>query len=75
MRQRDNSFRDKLGLYTGRDRHNADLRLKALTALTAKMDRVVHAVIKGAAEYRPSFERPVLGGRTSLCTEGAPATL
>jgi Transposase IS116/IS110/IS902 family len=65
-RQRDNSFRDKLGRYTERDRHDADLRRKAVTALTAKMARVVHAVIKGGAEYRPFFERPVPGGRTSL---------
>jgi hypothetical protein len=77
MRQRDNGFRDKLGRYTKRDRHNADLRRKAVTALTAKMARVVHAVIKGGVEYRPFFERPVPGGRTSLCTgrEGAQATL
>jgi transposase len=76
-RQRDNSFRDKLGRYTERDRHDADLRRKAMTALTAKMARVVHAVIKGGAEYRPFFERPVPGGRTSPCQsrEGAPATL
>jgi hypothetical protein len=66
-RQRDNSFRDKLGRYTERDRHDADLRRKAMTALTAKMARVVHAVIKGGAEYRPFFERPVPGGRTSPC--------
>jgi transposase len=77
MRQRDNSFRDKLGRYTERDRHDADLRRKAVTALTAKMARVVHAVIKGGTEYRPFFERPVPGGRTSLCVgrEGAQATL
>jgi transposase len=76
-RQRDNSFRDKLGLYTERDRHDADLRRKAVTALTAKMARVVHSVIKGGTEYRPFFERPVPGGRTSLCKgrEGAQATL
>jgi transposase len=77
MRQRDNSFRDKLGRYTARDRHDADLRRKAVTALTAKMARVVHAVIKGRTEYRPFFERPGPGGRTSLCVgrEGASATL
>ena len=76
-RQRDNSFRDKLGRYTARDRHDADLHRKAITALTAKMARVVHAVIKGRTEYRPFFERPVPGGRISLCVgrEGASATL
>ena len=46
IRQRDNSFRDKFERYIARDRHNADLRRKALTAITAKMARVVHAVIK-----------------------------
>ena len=76
-RQRDNSFRDKLGRYTARDRHDADLRREAVTALTAKMARVVHAVVKARTEYRPFFERPVPGGRTSLCMgrEGASATL
>jgi transposase len=77
IRQKENSFRDKFERYIARDRHNADLRRKAVTALTAKMARVVHAVIKGGAEYRPFFERPVPGGRTSLCVgrEGAQATL
>ncbi|WP_456085531.1 hypothetical protein [Microvirga lotononidis] len=48
-----------------------------ILTLTAKMARVVHAVIKGGAEYRPFFERPVPGGRTSLCVgrKGAQATL
>jgi transposase len=67
-RQRDNSFRDKLGRYTARDRADADLRRKAMTALTAKMARVAHAVVKSGNEYRPFFERPVPGGRTPLCS-------
>ncbi|GEO18253.1 hypothetical protein MAE02_59490 [Microvirga aerophila] len=66
-RQRDNSFRDKLGRYIERDRYDADPRRKAMTALTAKMARAVHTVVKGGAEYRPFFERPVPGGRTSPC--------
>ena len=36
---------------------NADLRRKAMTALTAKMARVAHAVIKSGTEYRPFLER------------------
>ncbi len=77
IRQRDNSFRDKFERYIARDRDNPDLRRKALTAITAKMARVVHAVIKSGSDYRPFIEGPVPGGRTSLskCREGATATL
>ena len=58
-RQRDNSFRDKLGRYTARrrDADDADRRRKAMTALTAKMARVAHAVIKTGTEYRPFLNR------------------
>ena len=66
IRQKENSFRDKFERYTARDRHNADLRRKALTAITAKRARVVHALIKSGADYRPFVEGPVPGGRTSL---------
>src|SRR5215210_6725952 len=77
IRQKENSFRDKFERYIARDRHNADLRRKALTAITAKMARVVHAIIKSGADYRPFVEGPVPGGRTSLRMgrEGATATL
>ena len=77
IRQRDNSFRDKFERYTAKDRDNPDLRRKALTAIAAKMARVVHAVIKSGSDYRPFFEGPVPGGRTSLAKgrEGASATL
>ena len=57
-RQRDNSFRDKLGRYMAGQADNADRRRKAMTALTAKMARVAHAVIKTQSEYRPVMERP-----------------
>lgn len=66
IRQRENSFRDKFERYVARDRHNADLRRKAQTAITAKMARVVHAVVKTGADYRPFVEGPVPGGRTPL---------
>lgn len=61
IRQKENSFRDKFERYIARDRHNADLRPKALTAITAKMARVVHAIIKSGDDYRPFVEGPVLG--------------
>ena len=77
IRQRDNSFRAKYERYIARDRDNADLKRKALTAITAKMARTVHAVIKSGSDYRPFFEGPIPSGRTSLGKgrEGASATL
>ncbi len=66
VRQKENSFRDKFERYIARDRHNADLRRKALTAITAKMARVVYAVVKSGVDYRPFVEGPVPGGRTPL---------
>ena len=77
VRQPNNSFRDKFERYIAKDRDNPDLRRKALTAITAKMARVVHAVIKSGSDYRPFLERPAPGGRTSLSKghEGAAATL
>jgi transposase len=77
IRQRDNSFRSKYERYIARDHDNADLKRKALTAITAKMARTAHAVIKSGSDYRPFVEGPVPSGRTSLskCREGASATL
>jgi len=77
IRQPDNSFRAKYERYIARDRDNGDLRRKALTAITAKMARTAHAVIKSGSDYRPFFEGSMPSGRTSLskCREGATATL
>ena len=77
VRQRENSFRDKFERHIAKDQHNADLRRKALTAVTAKMARVVHAVIKSGTDYRPFFEAAAPSGRTSLrlSREGAPSDL
>jgi transposase len=67
IRQKENSFRDKFERYTARDRRDPDLRRKAFTAITAKMARVVHAVVKSGADYRPFFEAgAVPRGRTPL---------
>ncbi|OUL66687.1 hypothetical protein HK16_08460 [Acetobacter senegalensis] len=76
IRQRENSFRDKLDRYEARDRHDLDLPRKAFTAITPKMGRVVHAIIKRGDDYRPFAEGPVSGGGTplTLCREGASAT-
>jgi transposase len=77
IRQRDNSFRDKFERYIARDRDNSDLKRKALTAITAKVARTAHAIIRTGSDYRPFFEGPMPSGRTSLskCREGASATL
>ena len=77
IRQRENSFRDKFARYIAKDPTNADLRRKAASAITAKMARVVHAVIKTGTEYRPFVEAAVPSGRTPLRLgrEGASATL
>ena len=66
IKQRENSFRDKFERYIAKDRDKKDLRRKALTAITAKVARVVHAVIKNGSDYRPFFEGTVPGGRTPL---------
>jgi transposase len=66
IRQRENGFRHKFERYIARDRDNPDLRRKAMTAITAKMARVVHAVVKGGCDYRPFVEGRVPGGRTSV---------
>jgi transposase len=77
IRQPNNSFRAKFERYVAKDRDNADLRRKALTAITAKMARTAHAVIKTETDYRPFFEAPMPSGRTPLrrSREGASATL
>ena len=64
--KRTNGFRDKFERYIFKDRHNAHLRRTAYTAITAKMARSVHAVVKHGAPYRPSSEGVSPGGRTSL---------
>jgi transposase len=77
IRQRDNNFRTKYERYIAKDRGNADLKRKALTAITAKMARTAHAVIKTGTDYRPFIEEPMPSGRTSIRKgrEGASATL
>jgi transposase len=66
IRQRENGFRHKFERYIAKDRDNPDLRRKALTAITAKMARVVHAIIKSGSDYRPFVEGRVPGGRISF---------
>jgi transposase len=73
VRQKENSFRDKFERYIAKDRANADLKRKALTAVTAKMARVVHAVVKSGNQYRPFFEGSARSGRTPLSVRAVEA--
>ena len=77
IRQPNNSFRDKLGRYVAGHADDPDRRRKAMTALTAKMARVVHAVIKTGTEYRPFVERADTRWKdpSLLCREGVPRSL
>lgn len=77
IRQPNNSFRDKLSRYVDGHAGDLDRRRKAMTALTAKMARVVHAVIKTGTEYRPFVERADTRWKdpSLLCRESATATL
>lgn len=56
IRQRENGFRHKFERYIAKNRDNPDLRRNAMTAITAKMARVVHAVVKSGSDYRPFIE-------------------
>ena len=77
IRQPNNSFRDKLARYVAGHADDPDRRRKAMTALTAKMARVVHAVIKTGTEYRPFVERADTRWKdpSLLCREGVPRSL
>jgi len=53
--QKTNSFRDKFERYIAKDRHNTHLRRKAYTAISAKMARTAHGIIKTANPIAPSL--------------------
>jgi Transposase IS116/IS110/IS902 family len=65
IRQKENGFRHKFERYIAKDRDNPDLRRQALTAITAKMARVVHAVIKSGSDYRLSLSRFLFASKAS----------
>jgi transposase len=66
VRMRENSFRDKYQRYIARAPEDADLKRKARTAVTAKMARVVYALIKHDCAYRQRFELGFPSGSTPL---------
>jgi transposase len=55
-RMRENVFRDKYQRYIAKAPEDADLKRKARTAVTAKMARVVYALIKHGQSYRQRFD-------------------
>jgi transposase len=65
-RMRENSFRDKYQRYIAHDPEDADVRRKARTAVTAKMARVVYALIKKDCSYRHRFELGLPSGSIPL---------
>lgn len=56
LRMTENGFRDKYERYIRANPTDADLKRKAYTAVSAKMARVVYALIKTGTDYRGRFE-------------------
>jgi transposase len=65
-RMRENAFRDKYKRYIARDPEDLDLNRKARTAVTAKMARVVYALIKHQQPYRHRFDESLPSGSIPL---------
>jgi transposase len=65
-RMRENPFRDKYQRYVATAPDDADVKRKARTAVTAKMARVVHALVKTNCLYHPRFELGLPSGSTPL---------
>jgi transposase len=66
VRMRENTFRDKYQRYIARAPEDADLKRKARTAVTAKMARIVYALIKHDQPYRHRFELGLPSGSIPL---------
>lgn len=65
-RMRENAFGEKFRRYTASAPIDADLRRKARTAVTAKMARVVYALVKTNRPFHPRFELGLPSGSTPL---------
>lgn len=66
VRMRENPFHDKFQRYIAGAPHDLDLRRKARTAVTAKLARVVHALVKTNKIYHPRFQLGLPSGSTPL---------
>ena len=65
-RMRENAFRDKYRRYVASAPEDTDLKRKARTAITAKMARVVYALIKHGQSYRQRFDVDLPSGSIPL---------
>ncbi len=65
-RMRENAFREKYQRYIARSPEDGDLKRKARTAVTAKMARVVYALIKQGKPYRRLFDADLPSGSIPL---------
>jgi transposase len=66
IRIRENAFRDKYERYLSENPLDADRKRKALTAVAAKVARVVYAVIKTGIDYERFFEQRIPSGSIPL---------
>jgi transposase len=65
-RMRENAFREKFRRYVASAPDDTDLKRKARTAITAKMARVVYALIKHGQPYRQRFDVDIPSGSIPL---------
>jgi transposase len=65
-RMRENAFREKYQRYIAAAPEDVDLKRKARTAITAKMARVVYALIKHGKPYRRLFDADLPSGSIPL---------
>lgn len=65
-RMRENAFREKYLRYIVRAPEDTDLKRKARTAVTAKMARVIYALIKQGKPYRRLFDANLPSGSIPL---------
>jgi transposase len=65
-RMRENAFREKYLRYIAKAPEDTDLKRKARTAVTAKMARVIYALIKQGKPYRRLFDADLPSGSIPL---------
>ena len=65
-RMRENAFREKYQRYVAASPEDPGLKRKARTAITAKMARVVYALIKHGKPYRRLFDADLPSGSIPL---------
>lgn len=66
VHMRENAFRDKYERYMSTMPLDADRKRKALTAVAAKMARVIYAVVKTGTDYERFFEQRLPSGSIPL---------